>query len=223
MAKLTHLLSFLLFIGLLNERPLCFVCFGALLGVVKLMSAPVALLKGWHGRLPAGTLSRLLSLSRLALLPLGLGAVFASIYYHANPHFASFLDRSWPGSWLRLEGGILFRWLLGLFIVAALGTSALWEQEVEAVEAKLPEQLQRGQARRWKFGGSTMALKNEYQNSADQQPGLDQPDYPLQYPSGGGGRAGYVLPLPRNAALQLRYTMGVQGPGNGAQRGMPTG
>ena len=164
-AKLTHLLSFLLFIGLLNERPLRFVCFGALLGAVKLISAPVALLKGWHGRLPAGTLSRLLSLSRLALLPLGLGAVFASIYYHANPHFASFLDRFWPGSWLRLEGGLLFRWLLGLFIVAALGTSALWHKEVEAVEAKLPEQLQRGQARRWKFTGSTMALKNEYQNA----------------------------------------------------------
>ncbi|NBC07873.1 MAG: DUF4173 domain-containing protein [Bacteroidetes bacterium] len=164
-AKLTHLLSFLLFIGLLNERPLRFVCFGALLGVAKLLSAPVALLKDGHGRLPAGTLSRTLSLSRLALLPLGLGAVFASIYYHANPHFASFLDRFWPGSWLRLEEGLLFRWLLGLFIVAALGKSALWHREVEAVEAQLPEQLQRGQAKWWNFSSSTMALKNEYQNA----------------------------------------------------------
>jgi len=34
-AKLTHLLSFLLFIGLLNERPVRFVCFGALLGVAN--------------------------------------------------------------------------------------------------------------------------------------------------------------------------------------------
>jgi hypothetical protein len=164
-AKLTHLLAMLLFIGQLNERPLRFAAFGLLLGFWKLFSGPIAALQSWNKQSQAGTLTRILSLSRLALLPLGLGILFASIYYHANPHFAGFVDRFMPENLFHIQGGQFFRWILGLFIVGALGTSAMGLDKVRSLEGRLPEQLQRKQPKWWSFRSGTMALKQEYQNA----------------------------------------------------------
>ncbi|MEQ8702516.1 MAG: DUF4173 domain-containing protein [Phaeodactylibacter sp.] len=157
-------LCFLVFSGHLHRRPLRFLWFAGLLGITKLLGSPIAacyqLIRSW----PSLEWKPAVRWSPFAILPIGLGLVFGTLYYHANPQFAAFWQRFWPGSWLHLdweaEQALLF--LIGSFVVGGLIWPSLWGDFLKEWEAPFRSVLRRKRSTPKPKAG-TLGLKREYQ------------------------------------------------------------
>ena len=160
----TYFLCFLLFSGHLHHRPLRFMWFAGVLGFLKLFGSPIAgvydLIRSW----PSTSWAPALRWAPFTILPISLGALFGTIYYHANPQFAAFWQRFWPGSWLHLDwnaGQIIFL-LMGSFVVGGLIWPSLWGDHFKSWESPLRSILSRKRGTP-KPDVGILALKREYQ------------------------------------------------------------
>ena len=167
LAKTMHVFSFLLMIGLLQEEEIRFVVFGLGLGLINLLEAPIGLFRNIRESLPEKShWNTVMRWSQLSLIPLGLGMVFATIYYHANPKFAEMLDYLWD----KLTFYIHWSWNLGqawalirgiLVMGALLGASRLAIVAFR-LEKIIPEDLLRLRKKGWAAIRGMIALKQEY-------------------------------------------------------------
>jgi hypothetical protein len=161
---LVFFLCFLVFSGHLHQRPLRFLWFAALLGITKLLGSPIAaiyrLIRSWEPLAwkPA------FRWAPLALLPVGLGLAFGAIYYQANPQFAAFWQRFWPGSWLQFNWDMerVFLFVMGSFIVGGLVWPSLWGDFLKDWEGPFRSVLRRKRGTP-KPNAGTLGLKREYQ------------------------------------------------------------
>lgn len=160
-----YALCFLLFTGHLHARPLRFLCFAGLLGVSKLLGSPLTglyqLIRLWE--MPRWRTS--LRWMPYAWLPAGLGATFTVIYYSANPKFANFLVRFWPGYWLQLDWEPLqvASFIAGGFVIGGLLWPSMWSAPLQASESRFEPFLTR-HPRRPSRGTSPLSLKRAYQS-----------------------------------------------------------
>ncbi len=157
-------LSFLIFTGHLHQRPLRFLWFAGMLGITKLLGSPIAafyqLIRSWQPLAwkPA------FRWAPFAVLPAGLGLAFGTIYYHANPQFAAFWQRFWPGSWLQFnwDVGQILLFMMGCFVVGGLVWPSLWGDFLKDWEAPFRSVLKRKRGTPKPEVG-TLGLKREYQ------------------------------------------------------------
>ncbi|MCB9294857.1 MAG: DUF4173 domain-containing protein [Lewinellaceae bacterium] len=170
LAKTAHVLSFLLLIGYLQQEKVRFVVFALLLGLANVLETPLTLARSLKDTLPRRsnwqTASRW---AQLALLPLGLGTVFAFLYYHANPRFALAFDFLWRRlsfsfEWILL-GERLWPLLRGIFVMAGLLGASHLALLASGIERKLPFSLNRRQKRFYLWPPGMLSLRNEYQAS----------------------------------------------------------
>lgn len=170
LAKTAHVLSFLLLIGYLQQEKVRFVVFALLLGLANVLETPLTLARSLKDTLPRRsnwqTASRWV---QLALLPLGLGAVFAFLYYHANPRFALAFDFLWRRlsfsfEWI-LPGERLWPLIRGIFVMAGLLGASHLALLASGIESKLPFSLNRRQKRFYLWPPGMLSLRNEYQAS----------------------------------------------------------
>ncbi|MCB0564903.1 MAG: DUF4173 domain-containing protein [Phaeodactylibacter sp.] len=170
MAKTTHIISFLLLIGYLQQEKVRFVVFAFVLGLANLIEGPLTLTRALRENLPKRRNWQMAGRwAQLTLLPLGLGAVFASLYYHATPRFAQAVDFLWRRlsfsfKWIHL-GEQVWPLLWGLFVMGALLGASYLSPFASEIEEKLPFSLKRRQKyfQLWKPG--MLSLKNEYRAS----------------------------------------------------------
>jgi hypothetical protein len=157
-------LSFLVFTGHLHRRPLRFLWFAGMLGITKLLGSPIAalyqLIRSWQPLAwkPA------FRWAPFAVLPLGLGLAFGTIYYHANPQFAAFWQRFWPGSWLQFNWNVgqILLFMIGCFVVGGLVWPSLWGDFLKDWEAPFRSVMKRKRGTPKPEVG-TLGLKREYQ------------------------------------------------------------
>ena len=167
LAKATHILSFLALIGYLQEEKVRFVTFAILLGLVNVLEGPLTLLRDLRENLPhRQSWQAAARWAQLTLLPLGLGTVFALLYYHANPKFAQVFDFMWRRfsflfEWPRLSEQVC-PFVRGLFVMGAvLGASRL-APLISGVENNLPLHLERRHKRFYLSPPAMLGLKSEY-------------------------------------------------------------
>lgn len=170
LAKATHIISFLLLIGFLQQEKVRFVVFAFLLGLVNLLEGPLTLAQNLRENLPARSNWRQAARwVQLTLVPLGLGAVFTFLYYHANPKFAQAFDFLWrrlslPFQWVQL-GEKLWPFIQGVFVLGALLGASRLEPLLSSVESQLPFGLKRRQKRFYLWRPAMLGLQNEYRAS----------------------------------------------------------
>lgn len=163
LAQVLYVLSFITLVGYTQVRTLRFIWYGLLLGIGSLMTAPITALHKWRvfDWLPTKTLQPYLPLS---IIPLGIGTIFLSIYYTANPTLAALVD------WIILQLGMSmldFSWLylgrvlLGACIIIALLWPSLNKHLVGDREAFWKMNVLR-KRKKVAFSFLSQGLKREY-------------------------------------------------------------
>lgn len=161
---LAFFLCFLAFSGHLHRRPIRFLWFAGLLGITKLLGSPVAalyrLVRSWQPL----EYRPVLRWAPFAVLPIGLGLAFGTIYYHANPQFAAFWQRFWPGSWIHFSWNVeqVLLFIFGCFILGGLVWPSLWGDLLKEWEAPFKPFLKRKRGSPKPEVG-ILGLKREYQ------------------------------------------------------------
>lgn len=140
LAKTTYVLSFILFIGMVQQRSIRFLWYGFLLGMGSLLTAPISIVQNMGSGLKGGW-KNLYRWAQLILLPLILGLIFFWIYYQAVPGFGNISDRfgNWIGTFLEWEnpGPAFWLFLFGMVISGSL----LWKSLLASFFQKREEQF----------------------------------------------------------------------------------
>ncbi len=161
-----YALCFLLFTGHLHARPIRFLWFAGLLGLSKLLGSPLTGLRELISLWKAPRWQAARQWVPYAWLPAGLGAAFTVIYYQANPKFASFLVRFWPGYWLQLNWEPLqvVCFVMGVFVVGGLLWPSIWSAPLQTLAYRFQPYLSRYPKHPGR-GTGTLSLKRAYQSS----------------------------------------------------------
>lgn len=162
-ARVVHVLSFLLLIGYTQQPTLRFVWYGALLAISSLFTAPLSGIRQLERRVGYRWKS-LLYWGKLTVIPLAFAALFFGMYYQASMRFAEVFDRltaflprlSLDLSW---EGPVRFG--LGLLLCGAIFWPAFFRRLIAEREAIWRDDLVR-QRRRPLVSFRPLALKREY-------------------------------------------------------------
>ncbi len=165
LTKTVHILSFILLIGLVQQRTLRFLWYGFLLGVVSVFFSPVQMILSL-GKNRTGSMKNLFRWGQLIILPLAIGALFFMLYYAAVPSFSRLADKlnSWMDGWFHLKPpGEIFRlFIFGIIIAAGL----LWKSILAAFASRRDRQfeikLERKKTSWFPIPFSIMGLKKEY-------------------------------------------------------------
>ncbi|MCB0587572.1 MAG: DUF4173 domain-containing protein [Phaeodactylibacter sp.] len=167
LAKATHVISFILLIGFLQPEKVRFVFFAFLLGLANIIEGPLTLIRSARDNLPRkGSWQSAGRWAQLTLAPLGMGVVFALLYYHANPRFAQAFDFLWERFSFSFEWGIIGKqaWplLRGLLVMGAILGASLLSPLASRIEGLLPLSLPRRRKRFYLWAPGPLGLRNEY-------------------------------------------------------------
>lgn len=166
LARFTHIITLLLFIGFVQVRELRFVWYAFLLGITSLFSGPAGYWKNL--KFTEVNQSRLRAFwywFKLILFPVIVGVLFFMLYYQANLHFAGMMDRigaklvqlfTWRWAW-----GEVMLFLLGAAFTMALLWPALTASYFQKKDQRRSLELFRRRAER-PFSKKMNALRQEF-------------------------------------------------------------
>ena len=96
LAKFTHVVTLILFIGFVQARELRFIWYAFLVGLSGLFTGPLGHSQSFQSAgINKPRMRAFAYWFKLILLPLFLGVLFFLIYYQANSHFADIITRIW--------------------------------------------------------------------------------------------------------------------------------
>jgi hypothetical protein len=170
LAQTVYILSFIVYIGAVQQRTLRFLGYGFLLGIGSFLSTPISMIQNM-GKSLRGDWKNLFKWAQLLLIPLILGWLFLSVYYQAVPGFEHTLDRlsQWfshiifwenpgPAFWMFIWGLILFGSVLWRSILVPLV-----QKFTPKLDILFPTDLNLQRRKTsWRLFQSMMGLKKEY-------------------------------------------------------------
>lgn len=167
LAKFTHIISLLAFIGFVQARELRFAWYAFLLGLSSLFTSPFASMDRLRAKkINQPTVQVLVYWSKLILLPLLIGTIFFFFYYQANLHFAEIMDRfgkilarlfSWDWSF-----GKIMLFILGSTILMSLLWPSLATQYFQSKDKKRCLNLIRSRPKKVNKVRALNALRKEF-------------------------------------------------------------
>jgi hypothetical protein len=170
LAQTVYILSFILYIGAVQQRTLRFLGYGFLLGIGSFLSTPISMIQNM-GKDLKGDWKNLFKWAQLLLLPLILGWLFLSVYYQAVPGFEHTYDQlsQWfrriifwenpgPAFWMFIFGVVLFGSVLWKSVLIPLV-----QKFANKLEFLFPTDLELIRRKTvWRLYPSMMGLKKEY-------------------------------------------------------------
>jgi hypothetical protein len=161
-----HAISFLLFIGFVQQRELRFFWYALLLGLRNIFAAPFDLVK--HFAQSMISMTRLnFSIRWLSIiaLPMLLAVVFFTLYHQANSPFTSLVLNIWESTFLAFFRNFSFYNLFFLLVGLFLATSALSSSAFAKTLAGKEDLSDIKRVRKANGFASMLALKTEYQTA----------------------------------------------------------
>ena len=164
LARTVYIFSFILTIGIFQQRTLRFLWYGLLMGFGSILTAPISIVQDMGSNLKGGW-KNLFRWSQLIVLPIAIGLVFYWVYYQAVPAFGNVSDQfgSWFGSFFQWQNPGPFFWLFLLGVI--LSGSFLWNGVLAPFFRKRDGQFAMKISRKKTakvFYHSILALKKEY-------------------------------------------------------------
>lgn len=162
---IAHYVSFLLWIGLLQQETIRFIFFGFLLSVYSFFHVPAAVKRIFTRQLPkAYSFNALSHWLPFIFIPCTAIFLLGGIYYHANPPFANMVDFIMPNISWDLQHLSWSIWLMakGFFVCMALLIVSPKALSLSQKEAQFPTYLSRDRKQKAAKAISILGLKREY-------------------------------------------------------------
>ncbi len=166
LSKTIFIASFILMIGIIQQRTLRFLWYGFLLGIGSLLSAPINFFQKMSTYTKGGG-KNFIKWGQIIVLPMAIVFVFFMIYYVAVPSFGNISDRftNWLGQFFewKFPGPAFWLFVLGSFICVAI----VWENNLGHFLLRRDQQfrinLRRRKKKQWyPYSFSFLGLKKEY-------------------------------------------------------------
>lgn len=161
-----HSISFLLFIGFVQQRELRFFWYALLLGLRNIFAAPFDLIKHFAKSM-MGIIRLNLSIRWFGItaLPIILAVLFFTLYHQANALFTSFVLNIWTSTFLAFFRNFSFYNLFFLVVGLFLATSTLSSSAFAKTLAGQEDLSDIKRVRKGNRFASVLGLKTEYQTA----------------------------------------------------------